>query len=198
MDQLKPSVNTNTDSLVFPANENVCVAVGILAILAMIICPAWWKPRSTVSSVCDDRAQCKWWELFLLSKSLHSLGPAWPALRVFTSHLEMKHHHVFIIKHSHSHIATHEDVPRPNSDQITCRAWHFIWLKETQDLSKSFLLMSGTKCDLWFLNYILIYFFIWLAVSKLTPRRPSIIFAIVWWHLMRHILWGIISRSTTK
>ena len=43
MDQLKPSVNTNTDSLVFPANENVCVAVGILAILAilaMIICPA--------------------------------------------------------------------------------------------------------------------------------------------------------------
>ena len=130
MDQLKPSVNTNTDSLVFPANENVCVAVGILAILAMIICPAWWKPRSTVSSVCDDRAQCKWWELFLLSKSLHSLGPAWPALRVFTSHLEMKHHHVFIIKHSHSHIATHEDVPRPNSDQITCRAWHFIWLKK--------------------------------------------------------------------
>ena len=46
MDQLKPSVNTNTDSLVFPANENVCVAVGTLGtlgtlgILAMIICPA--------------------------------------------------------------------------------------------------------------------------------------------------------------
>ena len=102
-----------------------------------------------------------------------SLGRAWPALRVFTSHLEMKHHHVFIIKHSHSHIATHEDVPRPNSDQITCRDGHFIWLKKTQDLSKSFLLMSGTKCDLWFLNYILIYFFVCLAVSRLTPGRPQ-------------------------
>ena len=32
MDQLLPGVNTNTDSLVFPANENVYVAVGELVL----------------------------------------------------------------------------------------------------------------------------------------------------------------------
>ena len=34
---------------------------------------------------------------------------AWPVLTLYTSHPQMKHHHVFIIKHSHSHIATHEE-----------------------------------------------------------------------------------------
>ena len=134
-----------------------------------------------------------------------SLGRAWPALTLFTSHLEMKHHHVFIIKHSHSHIATHEDVSRPrariklpaNLADITMNQ-PVIIRRKTQDLSRFVLLMSGTKYDLWFLNYILIYILShWLGASS-HQAAPSIIFAIVSWHLMRHILWGIISRSTTK
>ena len=65
---------------------------------------------------------CMMIELGPSEQSHHQSGPG---LAFFTSHLEMKHHHVFIIKHSHSHIATHEDVSGPNLDQITGKARHF-------------------------------------------------------------------------